>query len=160
MDNEAHGTMHGVRTKATSSHQYGQQCVSFNNFLIWKAYDYGFYLTTMDNMELQNNTVIDSGNGILSIPFGPASVGHTWEEKYITVNDSLFVGTSADFECDAEPPITHDSSPANWPHGGAVRNSGIVFPSYGSGGKTSLKLRVCLNLTTILMSRYAEFGSA
>ena len=53
MGNEAHGTMHGVRTKATSTHQYGQECVAFNNFLIWKAYDYGFYLTTMDNMELK-----------------------------------------------------------------------------------------------------------
>ena len=58
----------------------------------------------------------------------------------MVVNDSLFVGTSDNFECDSEPPITHASSPANWPHGGPVRNAGIVFPSLGSGGKILNKI--------------------
>ena len=135
MGNEVHGTMHGVRTKATSSHQYGQKCASFNNYLVWKAYDYGFYLTTMDDLELQNNTVLDSGNGVLPLIFGPASVTHEWVEKYISVNDSLFVGTTDDFDCNSEPPITHESSPSNWPRDGDTRNAGIVFPQFGSGGK-------------------------
>ena len=91
----------------------------------------------MDDLELQNNTVLDSGNGVLPLIFGPPSVTHEWVEKYISVNDSLFVGTTDDFDCNSQPPITHESSPSNWPRDGVTRNAGIVFPQFGSGGKSS-----------------------
>ena len=127
--------MHGVRSFSKTSHQYGQQCASFNNFLVWNAYDYGIYTHTIDSIELRNNIVLDSGNSYLSLTFGPAALSHKWEEKYILVEDSLFVGTTSEFNCTASPPITHMSKPANWPRGGGVRSSGIVFPSFGSKGR-------------------------
>ena len=132
--NEAHGTMHGIRSFMKTSHKYGQECASFNNFFVWNAYDYGIYLHIPDNITLRDNIVLDSGNGLLTLLFGPPSLSHKWTEKYILVNDSLFVGTTNGFDCDANPPITYLSSPSNWPRGGFVRSSGIVFPSFGSKG--------------------------
>merc|ERR1719412_1844221 len=67
-DNEVHGTMHGVRIKAERSHLYGTECGVYNNFVVWNAYDYGFYITTMDDFKVNNAKVLDSGNGVLSIP--------------------------------------------------------------------------------------------
>ena len=136
--NEAHGTMHGVRSHTKTSHKYGQQCASFENFLVWQAYDYGIYLQTLDNIEVKDNIVLDSTIGLLTIPFGPASLSHKWTEKYVLVNDSLFVGTTDGFDCNYGPPITHNSQPGNWPHGGLIRSTGIVFPSFGSKGKSSV----------------------
>ena len=65
--------MHGVRIKAERSHLYGQSCGVFSNFLVWKAYDFGFYITTMDDFRVVNAKVLDSGNGVVAIPFQPAS---------------------------------------------------------------------------------------
>lgn len=68
----------------------------------------------------------------MSIPYGPSATSHKWEDKTVTVSDSLIIGTTDNFDCSLEPPITHESSPQNWPHSGPVRNAGIIFPSYGS----------------------------
>ena len=111
--NEAHGTMHGVRVKTKRSHNYGTGCGAFNNFLVWRAYDYGFYLHTMDDVEVKGVTVVDSTNGVLPFGFAPPAKSHTWREAYFKISDSLFVGTSDDFVCSAQPPITANSSPSN-----------------------------------------------
>ena len=71
--NEVHGTMHGVRIKADRSHLYGQSCGVFSNFLVWRAYDAGFYINSMDDFEVANAKVLDSGNGVVAIPFSPAA---------------------------------------------------------------------------------------
>ena len=134
--NEVHGAMHGVRIKAERSHLYGLECGVFNDFTVWKVFDYAFYVTTMDDFKVSGAKVLDSGNGVMSIPFSPASKGHQWRESVITIENSIFVGTSnSEQACDDTPPITSTSSPSNWPRGaGGVRNAGIVFSSFGSSG--------------------------
>ena len=133
-DNEVHGTMHGVRIKAERSHLYGTECGVYNNFVVWNAYDYGFYITTMDDFKVNNAKVLDSGNGVLSIPFSPPSKTHKWRATTITVENSMFVGTSSGFDCDSSPPITHNTSPSNFPRSPEVRNAGIIFSAFGSSG--------------------------
>lgn len=59
--NEVRAAMHGVRTKASFTHQYGQTCASFNNFLVWNVYDYGFYIQSSDELRVVNATIADSG---------------------------------------------------------------------------------------------------
>ena len=59
---------------------------------------------------------------------------HSWRDFTVTVKDSIFVGTTSGFDCSSSPPITHNTSPANWPRGTPVRNAGIVFSSFGSSG--------------------------
>ena len=59
---------------------------------------------------------------------------HSWRDFTVTVKDSIFVGTTSGFDCSSSPPITHITSPANWPRDTPVRNAGIVFSSFGSGG--------------------------
>ena len=133
--NEVHGSMHGIRSKTSSSHMYGQNCAAFENFLAWNVYDYAFYIQTIDDVEIRNSMVLDSTNGLLSITADPNPVSHKWEEKYVKVEDTLFVGTTTNFDCNHDPPITSSSSPANWPQGaGGVRNAGIVFPIFASSG--------------------------
>ena len=59
---------------------------------------------------------------------------HSWRDFTVTVKDSIFVGTTSGFDCSSSPPITHNTSPANWPRDTPVRNAGIVFSSFGSSG--------------------------
>ena len=140
IDNEVHGSMHGLRSRASSAHSAGTGCAAFNNFLVWKVYDYGVFVHSQDSIVVDNVKVLGATVGFLPIPFAPPALSHDWVDKTVTVQNSLFVGMASNYDCAADGPITKDAKPTNWPHhGGDVKTMGVMFPSFASSSIPTTK---------------------
>ena len=77
-------------------------CVVFRNFLIYKIYDYAFYLLTHETVEMENNIIVDVGVGIHPFLIRPRPTSHDVEEKYLQINNTVFVGRSDAFNCETD----------------------------------------------------------
>ena len=100
--NEAHGNQQGVSIHSKGIMRLDSGCGRFNDFLTWKNFDYGVALQTENSMELKNIRAIDNGVGFLPWVVGPSSYAHQWENKYVTLQDSIIVGVSDVYNCDQE----------------------------------------------------------
>ena len=120
-------------------------CVVFRNFLVYKIYDYAFYLLTHDTVELENNIVVDSGVGVHPFLIRPRPTTHNVEEKYLQINNTLFVGRSDNFDCNnqKEPSYLWFDKERNkggsmWPgrnwKGSNTGHAGILWPIFSGIG--------------------------
>ena len=139
-NNEVHGSMHGLRNRASSAHSSGTDCAAFKNFLVWRVYDYGIYLHSPDSLLVDNVQVLGSTVGLIPIQFAPPALSHDWVDKTVTVQNSLFVGQAVNFDCDLDGPITKDAKPTNWPHHGRdINTMGVMFPTFASSAIPTTK---------------------
>ncbi len=99
-----------------------------------QIFDYAFYIVSLDDVEVTDATVIDSGIGILSFGVQPNSVSHAYRNAYFKVEDSLFIGYSDSYDCDADKPITAWSPPANWGRKDQEGHIGLLAPIWGNSG--------------------------
>ena len=139
--NEVHGSMHGVRILNDGSHYGGTKCASLSGWLVWNVYDYGFFLSDNNKIELSNNMIVDSSVGVMSVMGKPNPVSHEYNtEAMVTIKDCTFIGYSPDFDCNNEPPLAFQSSPGNFQHKWNLGHFAITLMSWGksSGGEIPL----------------------
>ena len=116
-------------------------CVVFRNFLLYKIYDYAFYLLTHDTVEMENNIIVDAGVGISPFLIRPRPTTHIVEEKYLQINNTVFVGRSDAFKCetDIEPSYIWFDKERNegktmWPGrnwmGFKTGHAGLLWPMF------------------------------
>ncbi|XP_065804470.1 fibrocystin-L [Labrus bergylta] len=74
-------------------------CSLINDFFIWRSFDYGIYYQTPSSVIVSNATMVDNGMSIMPITYGPPSLSHKFADKFASVKNSLFVGSSPDFDC-------------------------------------------------------------
>ena len=122
-----------------------KNCVVFRNFLIYKIYDYAFYLLTHDTVEMENNIIVDSGVGVHPFLIRPKAETHQVEEKYLQINNTVFIGRSDAFNCDTdiEPSYLWFDKERNkggtmWPgrnwKGYATGHAGLLWPIFSGIG--------------------------
>ena len=120
-------------------------CVSFDNFLIYKIYDYGVYLLTHETVQMDNNIFVDCGVGVHPFLIRPKATTHLVEEKYLEVNNTVFVGRSEAFSCDkdVEPHYiefdrTRNKGFTMWPgrnwRGHKTGHAGLLWPIFSGIG--------------------------
>ncbi|XP_066271168.1 fibrocystin-L-like [Branchiostoma lanceolatum] len=139
-DNVIHTALHGI-------HLYEDghpDCSLIRNFVIYKTWSYGLFFQSESSAVVEGMTFVDNRNGFFSSILGPPSLSHVMADKSVTVRDSLFVGRSAEFDCDADVVdvrsddnlkiasavggLGFGSSKGNW--GGFV---GMSLPGFNSG---------------------------
>ena len=98
--NEIHTSMHGVHIDS-----YGMStpaCTKVKDTFAWKNFDFALFTKTESSVEFDNIKAVDNGVGLLPYVVGPASDKHLYEDKYVTLENSLFVGTSDSYDCSEE----------------------------------------------------------
>uniref|UniRef100_A0AAV2K2L6 G8 domain-containing protein n=1 Tax=Knipowitschia caucasica TaxID=637954 RepID=A0AAV2K2L6_KNICA len=93
--NEAHGGLLGVYLNEDGL----PECSLIQDFFVWKSYDYGIYFQVTQSMVISNVTLVDNGLGVLSLIYTPASITHKYSDKRVTIESSLVVGSSPNFNC-------------------------------------------------------------
>ena len=62
----------------------------------------GIYSEISGNIEITNHISIDDLVAVYPMVYGPAAAGHAWENKYVSITDSHYVGYSSVAQC-ADP---------------------------------------------------------
>ncbi|XP_054620387.1 fibrocystin-L-like isoform X2 [Dunckerocampus dactyliophorus] len=137
--NEAHGGLFGVYMNKDGL----PGCSLIRSFFLWKNFDYGVYFQSFMNIMVANVTLVDNGMGIMPLIFGPPSLSHAYDDKWVHVENVLLVGSSPNFNCsdtlatsDFNIAITQDHRAPRPVNGG---RSGICWPTFGSGHNTAPK---------------------
>uniref|UniRef100_A0A3B4AF70 Uncharacterized protein n=1 Tax=Periophthalmus magnuspinnatus TaxID=409849 RepID=A0A3B4AF70_9GOBI len=135
--NEAHGGLYGVYLNKDGL----PDCSLIRDFFIWKSYDYAIYFQVTQSMSIANVTLVDNGLGLMPLIYGPPSLAHSFEDKKVTIESSLIVGSSPNLNCSETVPsgdyniINSESSRVGrTPSGG---RSGLCWPSFNSGHNTA-----------------------
>jgi len=120
-----------------------KQCVVFRGFLVYKAYDYAFYLLTHDTVEMENNVIVDSGVGINPFLIRPKPITHELEYKHLRINNTLFVGRNDPSQCDTDVEPSYlwfdkRQKVTMWPgrnwYGYNTGHAGLLWPLFLGGG--------------------------
>ncbi|XP_035687262.1 fibrocystin-L-like [Branchiostoma floridae] len=99
-DNIAHSCMVGVLVFPGDGLK---PCSRIAHFTVWKAHDYGIYFQTdTTDVIVEDVVVVDSQVGIYTMLYGAKSLSHDATARSITVQNSLVVGTSPFFDCNAD----------------------------------------------------------
>ena len=123
-----------------------KNCRSFSNIKFWKN-EVGLYYQYFDDVQVTNNVFADHKTGMWVLMIGPSAENHVFEDKVVTITDSIFLGYLSETNCadDATEGELNDNAPAwriagpdNIPCWGMTgpageKLSGIVFPSCDEG---------------------------
>ncbi|MBN3294523.1 PKHL1 protein, partial [Polypterus senegalus] len=136
-NNEAHGGLYGVYMNKDGL----PNCSFVQGFIAWKCWDYGIYFQTEMSMQVSNVTLVDNGMGIMPMSYKPPSVSHSYSDKTIEIKNSLFVGSSPNFNCsdiltnnDPNVQITVAHRSTRPLQGG---RSGVCWPTFASAHNLS-----------------------
>ncbi|XP_072303332.1 fibrocystin-L-like [Eucyclogobius newberryi] len=131
--NEAHGGLYGVYLNQDGL----PDCSLIRDFFIWKSYDFAICFQVTQSMYITNVTLVDNGLGLLPLIYAPPSLTHRFEDKKVTVESSLIVGSSPNFNCSETVPsgdyniINSETHRIGRPPTGG--RSGLCWPSFNSG---------------------------
>ncbi|TKS89105.1 Fibrocystin-L Polycystic kidney and hepatic disease 1-like protein 1 [Collichthys lucidus] len=95
IQNEAHGGLYGIFLNKDGL----PGCSLIQGFFIWRNFDYGIYLQTSMSVVIANMTMVDNKMSIMSLIYGPPSLAHLYADKTVHIQNSLFVGSSPNFNC-------------------------------------------------------------
>ncbi|KAJ8026005.1 Fibrocystin-L [Holothuria leucospilota] len=131
--NVAHSTLHGVHLKETS--QPG--CSMVSEFFIWNSFDYGVYAQISSSLLVADSVLVDNKGGVFALIVGPHALSHQPSDKFVEVQDSILVGTSPSYDCNAvspeAAPFTGKHRNALAPGGGNVGFYIVTFMSSTNG---------------------------
>jgi hypothetical protein len=102
--NLAHSTMIGLGSRGTCH----ASCARLENFKAYKNWDYGIWGNVPCSTHFKNVQLVDNKVGMLYGLFGPPSAAHTYTDSQLTVENSLFLGSSSNADCTAPKPPMHD----------------------------------------------------
>uniref|UniRef100_A0A8C4T925 PKHD1 like 1 n=1 Tax=Erpetoichthys calabaricus TaxID=27687 RepID=A0A8C4T925_ERPCA len=164
-NNEAHGGLYGVYLNGDGL----PDCTFIQGFTVWKCWDYGIYFQTYMNVQISNVTLVDNGMGIMPMSYTPPAVSHQYSNKTIQIENSLFVGSSPDFNCSdvltasniniqytagqrSPRPLQGGRSAVGWPTFASQYNGAPSMPHAGLTSYTAIS-----GLVTIKDSTFAGF---
>ncbi|KAG8441696.1 hypothetical protein GDO86_010760 [Hymenochirus boettgeri] len=132
LNNEAYGGLYGVYMNQDGL----PGCSLIRRFKLWKCFDYGIYVQSTESLRITESVFVDNGMGIFTIVYTPAATSHQTSDKTATISNSLFVGSSPDFNCndtltdsDANIKISATQRSTRPMNGG---RSGICWPAFVS----------------------------
>lgn len=119
-------------------------CLKFSQFAISMCMDFGVYINTESSMVLSELTLVGNLLGIFPMVFGPSPLAHQSADKYVTIQDSLVVGTGPSFDCSANviPTEAYYSAFSNG-HSNFMGNAGkvgLVWASFTGGSNAAPKM--------------------
>ena len=133
-DNVVHSALSGV---AVMPDQGQPTCSLLANFTSYKSWDSGIYFQAEKaSLEVIGYISIDNTIGLFPMVLRPTSISRQFQNKFIHVKDSIFVGTSDDFDCERDV-LTNDdynlrfsiqARPFRNPDGGG--KSGLILPTF------------------------------
>ncbi|CAH1247131.1 PKHD1L1 [Branchiostoma lanceolatum] len=133
-DNVIHTALQGIHL-----YEDGQPgCSLIRNFVISKCWSYGLYFQSESSAVVEDMTFVDNGNGFFSSIIKPPSLSHVMADKSVTVRDSLFVGRSTEFDCDAD--VVDVRSDDNLKIASGVGGLGFGSSKGNSGGFIGMSL--------------------
>ncbi|XP_041664378.1 fibrocystin-L-like [Cheilinus undulatus] len=111
-------------------------CSLISNFFIWRTFDYGIFFQTFSSVIIHNATLVDNGMGIMPLIYGPPSLAHKMADKYASVKNSMFVGSSINFDCSDTLPSSDFNVRSSKQHRAPRPPNGgrtaVAFPSFMS----------------------------
>ncbi len=168
-NNLAHSALVGVYTLPEDGIP---TCGLISNFTVYKTYDFGVFYEAEASLEVSGIVSYDNQIGLFPMVIKPGASQHQFANKYITVRDSLFVGTTSAFDCNVD---LMDTSSLNIEFSGAGRSFssggggkvGIVGPTFSSGSNKAAKkpwinimaYQAISGLMTVSDVTLANFGS-
>ncbi|XP_077870118.1 fibrocystin-L-like [Saccoglossus kowalevskii] len=94
--NVAHTTLHGI-------HMYYSDgltgCSKISNFLVYRSYDFGVWFHPQCSVMMSNLVLVDNYASVMPMVYGPPALSHQTSDKFVSIDNSLFVGTSPSFDC-------------------------------------------------------------
>ena len=96
-DNVAHSTLEGVMQISPNGHT---PCTLLHGFRTWRNYDWGIFTMIAGSLQVQDHISIDDTIGLYPFIYRPPSASHQYENKYVQVTDSHYVGFSSASQCD------------------------------------------------------------
>ncbi|KAI7798957.1 putative fibrocystin-L, partial [Triplophysa rosa] len=131
-ENEAHGGLYGVYMNKDGL----VGCSQIQGFTVWRSFDFGIYVQVSMNVFISNVTLVDNGMGIMPIIYRPPSVSHEYADKTVSVQGSLIVGSSPNFNCldtlattETYVSLSESHRAPRPPKGG---RSGVCWPTFAS----------------------------
>ena len=114
-------------TEASPTH-FHRPLGQVSGFFIWRAWDFGIYFHIDSfSVEIDDNILIENTMAILPMLYGPDPLKHLYENKRITVNDTVVVAVATAEHCAADTP----------PAIAAFREQ-VRAPRTSSGGRTGI----------------------
>uniref|UniRef100_A0A8C4XEU0 PKHD1 like 1 n=1 Tax=Erpetoichthys calabaricus TaxID=27687 RepID=A0A8C4XEU0_ERPCA len=164
-NNEAHGGLYGVYLNEDGL----PDCTFIQGFTVWKCWDYGIYFQTSMSVQISKVTLVDNGMGIMPMSYTSPAVSHQYSNKTIQIKNSLFVGSSPDFNCTdvltsnniniqytagqrSPRPLQGGRSAVGWPTFASQYNGAPAMPHAGLASYTAIS-----GLVTIKDSTFAGF---
>ncbi|XP_038045747.1 fibrocystin-L-like [Patiria miniata] len=130
--NVGHSTLHGVYMFLTSQ----PECSKIANFLIYKSWDFGVYAQIESSIRMSGMTLVDNKMAVLPLVIGPNPLRHLTSDVFFQLEDSLIVGVSDSFDCEAdavEPENAAQSASCRSPRAPGKGHSGFVWASFSAG---------------------------
>ena len=97
--NIAHSNLHGIQMLYDDGIPF---CTMVSNFISYLNWDWGVFTYTRQRMIFQNLILVDNRIGLHAIVYEPRALSHVTSNKYINVENCLFVGNSDVDSCHSE----------------------------------------------------------
>ncbi|XP_066284016.1 fibrocystin-L-like [Branchiostoma lanceolatum] len=101
--NVGHSSLHGYRVPAGNGKR---GCTKISKFTGFKNFDYGISFHTESSVVVEDVTLVDNGVAVLPMVYGPSALSHETANKFITIKESLLVGSSPLFNCVTDRSVT------------------------------------------------------
>ena len=129
-NNEAHSSIHGLHMSTNGVSRPASGKIYMRDFHAWRNWDFGVYTQSENSIEFSNMTMVDNGIGFLPYGIGPSADAHLYEEKYMSMENSIIVGTSD----------VHDCSLDSWANKPDVLSNGMEGKRFHKGRDAKLSL--------------------
>lgn len=137
-NNVARSSLIGVGTLPTDPVTHS--CNRISGFTAVKCSDFGIYYQNSDSVIIEDVVVADNQMGIFPMVVTPASLGHAYADKTITLKNSKVIGTTSSFDCSSDRVDGADDNIALSGNSRSFDNSrrtGVAFGTFGSGSNNA-----------------------
>lgn len=123
--NIAHSNLHGIQMLYDDGIP---SCTKVSNFTSYLNWDWGVFTYTRQRMVFHNLVLVDNGIGLHAIVYEPRALSHVTSNKYISVENCLFVGNSDVDSCHSELSQPKHLSRTNfWRATGSIDGGSVGF---------------------------------
>jgi hypothetical protein len=107
--NEAHSCLVGFWFDQVRLGVLQRSCTAVTHFKAWKIFEYSVYgeVPSMSLVKVTGLRSADARVGVLIIMAGAPSLSHVRKDQRVLISDSLFVGHSANGNCEKISPSLH-----------------------------------------------------
>ena len=123
--NIAHSNLHGIQMLYDDGIPF---CTKVSNFVSYLNWDWGVFTYTRQRMVFRNLVLVDNRIGLHAIVYEPTSLSHVTSNKYISVENCLFVGNSDVDSCHSDLSQPKHLSRTNfWRSAGSTNGGSVGF---------------------------------